>query len=146
MVNGLGVLPDASVDLTEYDPKPVLSPSFTYKTNINNNHTAGYIDGDDALKQAIIFALNTEQGKYEIYPEDYGMEMNQLIGVSPDLARARLPLLVEECLMQDLRIDTVEIKSIETQGNKLFCRIQCNGNIDVDYTVDLSTGEPISVQ
>lgn len=131
-----GVLPDASVELNTYD-EPTLSPSYTYKVDLNKKHTAGYVDDEEAIKQAIIFALSTEQGKYEIYPNDYGMELDQLIGVRPDLARARLPSLVEECLMQDLRINSVEVTDITTDGNKLFCTIVCNGNIHVDYELEV---------
>lgn len=132
----IGGLPNSGIDLRDYQ-EPMLSPSYTYKVDLDNKHTAGYVDNEEALKQAIIFALKTEQGKYEIYPDDYGMELDQLIGVHPSLAKARLPSLIEECLMQDLRIDTVEVTDIQTKDNILMCRVTCNGNIDVDYEVEI---------
>lgn len=131
------VLPEAQIDLRDFNPQMYLSPSYTYRFDMDNDRISGYIDNDVALEQAIILALYTEQGKYEIYPEDYGIELNDLFGLNMDLVKVRLPKRIEECLMQDLRIDSVEVTDMQEHGNQLRCTVICNGNIKVDYEVEV---------
>lgn len=126
----MGTLPKIGLDIRDYT-EPMLSPSYTYRVDLDNDRIAGYVDYEKALEQAIILALNTPKGKYEIYPDDYGIDMNQLIGVSPSLAKVRAPFLIKECLEKDLRIESVEVTDVECVNNELHCRVICNGNIEV---------------
>lgn len=131
------VLPQMGLDIRDYDPQIYLSPSFTYRFDMDNDRISGFIDDDVAIKQAIILALYTEAGKYEVYPDDYGMALSELYGQPHDLVKIRLPALIEECLMQDLRIRSVEVTDIESYKNTIRCKVICNGNIKVDYEVEV---------
>lgn len=130
------ILPNNGFDIREYS-EPVLSPSYTYKVDLKKDKIAGYVDDDEALKQAIQLMLLTEQGKYEIYPEDYGIQTKDLYGLDPNLVKIRLPRRIQECLMQDMRIEKVEITDMEIVRNELRCRVKCNGHIETDFAIEI---------
>lgn len=130
------ILPNNGFDIREYS-EPVLSPSYTYKVDLKKNRIAGYVDDDEAIKQAIQLMLLTERGKYEIYPDDYGLQTKDLYGQDPTLVKIRLKSRIEECLMQDLRIEKVEITDMQVVRNELRCRVKCNGHIHVDFSMEI---------
>lgn len=86
----------------------VTEPSKTYKLNIENNTiSGGYIDGVEALKQAIYKILNTERFDYLIYSWNYGIEIKNLIGEHTSFVIPELERVIKEALMQDYRIEEV---------------------------------------
>lgn len=130
------ILPNNGIDIREYS-EPILSPSFTYKVDLKKDRIAGYVDDEEALAQAIQLMLLTERGKYEIYPDDYGIQLEDLYGQNPDLVMIRLPSRIKECLMQDLRIDEVNVTDMEIVKNQIRCRVECNGNIHTDFSMEI---------
>lgn len=130
------LLPNNGFDIREYS-EPILSPSYTYKVDLKKDRIAGYVDDDEALKQAIQLMLLTERGKYDIYPEDYGIKLKDLYGQDPTLVKIRLPSRIKDCLLQDLRIEEVEVIDMEVVRNELRCRVKCNGHIHVDFSMEI---------
>ncbi len=79
-------------------------PSLTYRMNPEGNCVRGWVDGVEAVKQAIFRILNTERYQYIIYPWWYGIETIDLYGepvtwVCPELERR-----ITEALSVDTRI------------------------------------------
>lgn len=85
----------------------------TYKINLQEKRVEGFIDGEEAVKQAIIKMLNTERFRYEIYNSEYGNELYTLIGKDYLFVQNELKRMVEECLLADDRILSVEDFNIE---------------------------------
>ena len=85
----------------------------TYKINLQEKRVEGFIDGEEAVKQAIIKMLNTERFRYEIYNSEYGNELYTLIGKDYLFVQNELKRMVEECLLADDRILSVENFNIE---------------------------------
>lgn len=85
----------------------------TYKINLKEKRVEGFIDGKEAVKQAIIKMLNTERFRYEIYNSEYGNELYTLIGKDYLFVQNELKRMVEECLLADDRILSVEDFNIE---------------------------------
>ena len=82
-------------------------PSLTYKMDLDGNAVKGFVDGAEAVKQAIFRMLNTERYQYVIYPWWYGIEILDLYGqpvtwVCPELERR-----ITEALSVDERILSV---------------------------------------
>lgn len=80
-------------------------PTQTYRLDFDGAPASGKIDGVEAMRQAILLALNTERFTYAIYSWNYGIELRSLFGqgITPYL-QARLQHVVEEALLQDDRI------------------------------------------
>lgn len=117
----MAMLPNNGLDITQYSA-PELSPSYGWKLDPNKNKIAGWVDDIDSIKQAIYLMLRTERGKYEIYPEWYGMELYDLYGKPQDLVTVRLPSLVKDCLLTDKRITSVDNFDIHFEGSKCICK------------------------
>lgn len=95
-------------DLLEQDFEYETQPSRTYKLNMENNTiSGGYVDGVEALKQAIYKILNTERFDYLIYSWNYGVEIKKLIGEHTSFAIPELERVITEAIMQDDRIEDV---------------------------------------
>lgn len=83
-------------------------PSYTYYLDIENNRIRGYVDELDSVKQAIYLILSTERYVWLIYSWNYGREFDNLIGQSMDLVLPELKRLIQEALLQDDRVESVD--------------------------------------
>lgn len=91
----------------------------TYK--MSDTQIAGFIDGMEALKQSIYKSLSTEQYEYPIYSFQYGIAWKQLIGEDRSYVRAELRRMVEELLMRDDRIRSVDGFEFSFSGDSCHC-------------------------
>lgn len=91
----------------------------TYK--MSDTQIAGFVDGMEALKQSIHKALLTEQYEYPIYSFQYGIAWKQLIGEERSYVRAELRRMVEELLMRDNRIWSVDGFEFSFSGDSCHC-------------------------
>lgn len=134
------ILPSFGIDIREFDQTPQLSPSYSWKINPTRNKIAGYVDEIDGVQQATYLILKTEMGKYEIYPDWYGIELNDMYGLPRDLVRARLPKRIEEALSQDRRITGIENMNLEFVGTRCVCSFTVNcifGEFDTEVEYEL---------
>lgn len=88
-----------------------LESSKTYR--VLNGRVVGWIDNKQALRQAVEKLLHTERYMYEIYTDEYGIELQSLIGASFELVEAEINRIVKEALLVDERI--VEVTDIAVQ-------------------------------
>ncbi len=82
-------------------------PSYTHKLDIENNRIINYCDNLEAVKQAIYKILGTERYDYPIYSQNYGIELEELIGEPTSYVIPELERRITEALMQDDRILSV---------------------------------------
>lgn len=94
---------------------PVLMSSLTYK--VENGRILGNVDYSEAMKQAIEKILLTERFIFEIYSEQYGNDLNDLIGKDMPYVKTAVENVLKEALLSDDRIDEVTIDEI-TQTDK----------------------------
>lgn len=83
-----------------------LDASKTYR--VLNGRVVGWIDNKQALRQAIEKLLHTERYMYEIYTDEYGIELQALIGENFDLVEAEIGRIIKEALLADDRVVNVE--------------------------------------
>ena len=81
-------------------------PSKTYK--VANGMIAGYVDNLEAVRQAVDKTLATERFGWHIYSDGYGTELADLIGEQMDLVKAEIERVIEESLMADDRIQSID--------------------------------------
>lgn len=88
------------------DTELELDASKTYR--VLNGRVVGWIDNKQALRQAIEKLLHTERYMHEIYTDEYGIELQALIGENFDLVEAEIGRIIKEALLADDRIVSVE--------------------------------------
>lgn len=96
-----------------------IETSRTYK--MTEESIQGYVDGLGALKQAIYKVLNTERYEYPIYSFSYGIELESLIGKDAAYVKVELKRRIQECLLQDDRIESVDNFQFTVSGDQILC-------------------------
>lgn len=99
-----------------------IETSKTYR--IIDNSLSGYVDELESLKQAIYKVLNTERYEYPIYSFDYGIELENLIGKDIDYVKIEFKRRIEECLLSDLRIESIDNFDFKVTGDELYCTFE----------------------
>jgi phage baseplate assembly protein W len=104
------------VEITE----PVTEPSRTY--DLFTTQMRSTVDGDDALRQFIRKALLTARTTYLIYDNQYGNEIDTLIGqnVNNALFDAEIVRMVREALIYDDRVTSVSNFVITRSADACF--------------------------
>ena len=98
----------------------VVLPSYTYQ--VKNGRIHGYIDGLEAMRQAVEKILLTERFEWVIYSSNYGVELERLIGKPYDFVKADLERTISQALLVDTRIKSVQNFFIEQQTkDSLLC-------------------------
>ncbi len=82
-------------------------PGLTYRMDLDSGSVRGYVDGREAVKQAIFRILQTERYQYIIYPWWYGIETFDLYGQPVNWVCAELERRITEALLVDSRITSV---------------------------------------
>ncbi|QHI72903.1 DUF2634 domain-containing protein [Aminipila terrae] len=93
--------------------------SKTYKLSIDK--IQGSVDQIEALEQAIYKVLNTEKYEYPIYSFSYGIDLDNLTGKDVDYVKIELKRRIQECLLQDSRIETADNFNFTVNGDEILC-------------------------
>lgn len=91
------------------------SPTYTFK--VANGRIRSMTDELDAMQQAVDKILKTERFVYQIYDEQYGNDLPELIGESINYAVSEAERMTVEALEADDRITSVEITKCEQSGS-----------------------------
>lgn len=83
-------------------------PSLTYKMQMESGLVRGYIDGLEAVKQAIYKIIMTERYQYIMYSWNYGIELLDLYGEPVTYVCPELKRRITEALSCDDRISGVD--------------------------------------
>lgn len=98
--------------------KVVKQPSKTYHLDLQRGRIVGFVDGYEAIKQAIIKIMLTEKYAYVIYDHYYGIGLEQYIGKDISFVVADLGSTIENALLYDDRI--LAVNDIEiTRGSNI---------------------------
>ena len=116
-------------------------PTHTYKMNLESGLVRGYIDDQEAMKQAIYKILNTERYQYIIYSWNYGIQLSDLYGepvtyVCPELERRIIDALSVDdrslsCEGFDFDISQKGIVVVTFKANTIY------GDVDVEKVVNI---------
>ena len=131
------MIPKSSINI-ELSPEESIETSRTYK--LSGDKIQGYVDGLEALKQAIYKVLNTERYEYPIYSFNYGIEIENLIGKDPVYVQIELKRRIRECLLRDDRITEADNFKYEFNGDQLKCTFDVHsiyGDLTVSREVNI---------
>jgi len=105
--------------LAEAEADEEVKPSKTYKIDFENGRIGKIIDNREALQQAVYKAIITARERFPIYTDAYGCELDDLIGESVTKAflETEIPRVIEEALIYDDRIDSVNDLEVTSSGD-----------------------------
>lgn len=132
---------DDQVDDPEDDED--VETSLTFK--VANGRIRGKIDGQEAMIQVISKIMETDRSVYPIYSEDYGNDLDELIGKSVDFVETEIERVLEEALEEDERVTGVSVDAIEeTDSTSLLVTATVStiyGKLEVTQEVDGPDGD-----
>lgn len=134
----MGLIPQNSFPDDEFEF--VIFPTKTYAMDLKNGRIIGYTDGQEAMKQAIYKVLNTERFEYGAYSNNYGVELNELIGMPMTYVLPEIKRCITEALTWDSRINSVDGFEFETEMGKVHCTFTVHtiyGDIDAEKVVNI---------
>lgn len=127
-------LEEAELEVVETEVQ--IEPSLTY--SLLPNSIGGKIDGLEAIRQFIAKAIKTARDRFLIYDDQYGCDLESLIGtsVTRELLDEEIPRVITEALIYDDRISDVVDFVITNEGDKVF----------VSFTALLVNGEQVEIE
>jgi hypothetical protein len=126
-------------DNLQFDVEIEQQPTRTYKLNTGDLRITGFVDGLEAMKQAVYKILNTERYEHLIYTWNYGVEFNDLYGEPSAFAYPEIKRSITEALLQDERIKSVDgftFTSIKGAVNVQFMVHTTEGDIEIGKVVN----------
>lgn len=132
-------LEDTDIDTDGDDESFDDDPTLTFK--IENGRIRGKVDEKQAMAQAVNKILETERLIYPIYSDQYGNDLNDLIGKDMGYAKVEAERMIKEALLADDRVVDVDIDEVnevsrDTLGIKGTC-VTVYGNISIDSEVSV---------
>lgn len=112
----------------------------TYLLNSATKQIESTIDDLEAMKQAVFLMLNIERMDYEIYSDDFGVELDELIGEPIPYVLSELKRRITECLLYDDRIEDVNDFEFEVAGGSVhatFCVYTIFGEFESEVDIDV---------
>lgn len=113
--------------------------SRTYKINFATGRVGGFVDGTDAMKQAILKIIQSERFQYLIYSWNYGIEMNSIAGKSYQVIASEIKRIIREALLEDRRITDVynfKISQVDKRTMAVeFTASTVFGEVDIETEV-----------
>ena len=97
----------STVGFLDQDFEIETQPSQTYKMDLDGDSIRGFVDEQDAMKQAVFRILQTERYQYIIYPWYYGIETLDLYGEPVTYVVPERERRITEALSVDERITGV---------------------------------------
>lgn len=117
------------------------TPGHTYKLDLNSKRIVGMVDGRTSVTQAIYKTLYTERYAWLIYNWDYGMELEQYLGLEFDYVMADIERSITEALLVDDRI--IELRDFKMKKTRIdalyveFTAITTEGDSKIEWEVPL---------
>lgn len=123
----------ANIEITE-------QPSLTYEIKLGKDKMGNYVDGIDAIKQAIYHIINTERYQYLIYSWNYGIELADLFGKPIAYCYPEIKRRITEALLQDDRIESVDSFEFSYSKGDVIAKfkvITTEGEIEIEKVVSI---------
>lgn len=121
----------------------IILPTKTYKMSLyeSKRSISGYVDQQEAMKQAIYKIIRTERYRYIIYDWNYGIELEDLFGMPVSYCVPEIERRVTEALLQDIRINEVNNFEFDTSKKGIvltkFTAYTEFGEIDITEEVGI---------
>lgn len=98
-------------------------PNRTYKLDFDKNRIIGYVDGEEAIQQAIVKTLYTPRFGCYAYDDQYGNEVKRLLSdknLTMEYVEAEMKFLLQDALCADGRIYDIKDMELKINGDEVF--------------------------
>lgn len=132
------MIPSSGNDGLELEFEEERQPTRSYKLDLVRKRVVGYVDGREAIEQAIYKSIGTERYDNMIYSWNYGAEIAKLFGQPIPYVYSESKRLITEALTHDDRIDSVDAFSFSHKKNKVsvsFTAHTVEGEIGIETEV-----------
>lgn len=132
------MIPISGTNIQDFEE--IIPQTKTYKLNLLEGKINDYIDGIDAIKQAVFKILETARYQYLIYDFSYGSELNGLIGKDSDYIEMELRRRIRDALTTDDRIINVTDFVFSHEGESMSVRfkvISVEGSFESEVMVNV---------
>jgi Protein of unknown function (DUF2634). len=103
--------------------EPIEEASRTFLIDWSARQISGMDSGLAAMQQAVDIALGIERFEWQIYSSNFGRELEDLVGEERDYIISELPRRVEEALLVDNRILSVEnFEFSDAEADGVICK------------------------
>lgn len=106
----------ADVDLETLDYEE--DSTNTFIVNTEAGQISGMDGGLEAMRQAVEIILTTKRYNYQIYSENFGIDLDDLVGEDPDYIRTVFPERVRDAFSVDDRILAAQNFQFSFTGDK----------------------------
>ena len=111
-------------------------PSKTYKIDWETGRIGGFIDGREAIGQAMELALSTERYLWGIYSWNYGSELYTLIGQADAYAMSEMERMIKDALSPDSRVKEAKDFTFEANRGEITCQFTASTTVgEINATV-----------
>lgn len=102
-------------------------PSYTPKLNPDTYRIEGFVDGIEAVKQAVYLILYVERYEWLIYSWNYGVELVELFGKNINFVIPEIERRFKEAIMQDDRVTNVTDFEFEHKKGSVtvYFKVEC---------------------
>ncbi len=111
-------------------------PSRSYALDAESGRISGYVDGLEAVRQAVEKTLKTERFAYRAYTGNYGVELRSKLGMPASYVLPELKRAICEALEWDSRIESVDGFSFTHEGRQVHASFTVHsiyGDIEGNY-------------
>lgn len=132
---------DDADDVLTDDFQEETLPTMTFK--VADGRVIGVVDDYDAMVQAIDKIMRTERFVFPIYTEDYGNDLEDLVGADFEYIKVEAERMIDEALQADDRVTGVYVDDIYKLSDD---SVQITGSVEtifgnVDFTKGVSAND-----
>lgn len=132
---------DDADDVLTDDFQEETLPTMTFK--VADGRVIGVVDDYDAMVQAIDKIMRTERFVFPIYTEDYGNDLEDLVGADFEYIKVEAERMIDEALQADDRVTGVYVDEITKVASN---SVQITGSVEtifgnVDFTKGVSAND-----
>lgn len=132
---------DDADDVLTDDFQEETLPTMTFK--VADGRVIGVVDDYDAMVQAIDKIMRTERFVFPIYTEDYGNDLEDLVGADFEYIKVEAERMIDEALQADDRVTGVYVDNIYKLSDD---SVQLTGSVEtifgnVDFTKGVSAND-----
>lgn len=132
---------DDADDVLTDDFQEETLPTMTFK--VADGRVIGVVDDYDAMVQAIDKIMRTERFVFPIYTEDYGNDLEDLVGADFEYIKVESERMIDEALQADDRVTGVYVDNIYKLSDD---SVQITGSVEtifgnVDFTKGVSAND-----
>ncbi|MFX0110455.1 DUF2634 domain-containing protein [Bacillus pumilus] len=138
----MALSPEEEIEDMEEDEEEVVEPSTTYRIDFETGRlTNEKINGLDAIRQFVYMALRTERYSHAVYSHDVGCEVQEAVSdeeSTDEYKEMEIPRLIEEALLVDERIESVQDFEITKEGaafKVIFDVVTDEGTLEIEEVI-----------